>query len=134
MGEPRNATLIERLKRLLGGDVGGDVVQPGLLTSLATYPGEVARRDANLSRMKNTALARSKELERRRKAAREQRLNNLNRKAYEKYLFETYDDLGGVPEGRPSYIKGNTFTHPMEILNESNLHDQMSKPGGKIEL
>jgi hypothetical protein len=65
-------------------------------------------------------------LERRRKAAQE--------KLYMKKLFETYDNTGGVPEGLPSYIKGNTMRHPIEVLGAVKLHKEMNKPEGKVKL
>jgi hypothetical protein len=131
MGEPKNATLIQWLKRMLGKDTGSGVVQPGFLTGLSPYPGEVMQRDRNISRMRNTARARQIVLEEQRK---EQRKKRLQQKLYMDKLFETYDDVGGVPEGLPSYNKGNTLIHPIEILGAAKIHKEMNKPKGKLQI
>jgi hypothetical protein len=132
MGEPKNATLIQWLKRMLGKDTGSGVVQPGFLTGLSPYPGEVMQRDRNISRMRNTARARQIVLEEQRK---EQRKKRLQQKLYMDKLFETYDDIGGVPEDETrSFIKGNTLIHPVEIMGAVKMNKEMNKPKGKVTL
>jgi hypothetical protein len=81
--------------------------------------------------MRNTARARQIVLEEQRK---EQRKKRLQQKLYMDKLFETYDDVGGVPEGLPSYHKGNTLIHPIEILGAAKIHKEMNKPKGKETL
>lgn len=131
MGEPRNANFLESMKRLWGGDTGADVIHSETLTGLGATPGEVPRRDRNISRMRNTARARQivmeeKELERRRSEARQQ--------AWEKKAFETMKDLGGVPPGSPPWVKDNMLTNPLMLLDAVNLDREMNSPDGKLLL
>ena len=115
-GEPREATLLDSMKRLLGFDT-APAVHSETLTGLGAYPWELEQRDRNISRMRNTARARQIVLEERMK---EQRRKRLQEKLYMDKLFETYDDVGGVPEGLPSYHKGNTLIHPNEVLDAAS--------------
>jgi len=130
-GEPREANMLDSVKRLLGFDTGPDVIHSETLTGLGAYPWEGRQRDRNISLQRNTARARQIVLEER---LRERRRADAREKAWRKKAFETMDDLGGVPEGSPSYVRGNMMTQPQMILEAVELDRQMNEPGGKRRL